>query len=173
METISSLLNYLISIPMFGTQALPGTTILMAKCKSNMTKFGLFWGLKSGEDIRLFLIWYNTLRPRSSATISLGNAVVILGGHSSGNRVSTIGRLQIQRNYEFWLFYRVWIPHSGILLEPSKLCLKMKIGQKLETYREPLKVSVLYFSMIKYLLRVVNLGMLCWKCDRLQIQIKT
>ena len=50
METISSLLNYLISIPMFGTQALPGTTTLMAKCKSNMTKFGLFWGLKSGGE---------------------------------------------------------------------------------------------------------------------------
>ena len=39
----------------------------------------------------------NAFRPRSHATISLGDAVIILGGHSSGNRVSTIGKHKIFR----------------------------------------------------------------------------
>ena len=43
----------------------------------------------------------NMFSPRSAATISLGNAVVVIGGHSDGNRVSTIGCFAKILSYEY------------------------------------------------------------------------
>ena len=44
--------------------------------------------------ISLHVFHLHMFSPRSAATISLANAVVVIGGHSDGARVSTIGKLK-------------------------------------------------------------------------------
>ena len=102
----------------------------------------------------------NMFSPRSAATISLGNAVVVIGGNSDGHRVSTIGCFEKILSYKYWIkiVVKKYLFKKSIFLKPSKHCLKTWDGQKLENYREPCKQSVLYFLMINSLLLGMNRG---------------
>ena len=68
------------------------------------------------------------------ATISLGNAVIILGGQSHGNRLSTIGRHEIFFDNECSkaLKSAMRTTEPLIFLKPNKLCSKIGDGRILE-----------------------------------------
>ena len=91
MERELDMWNCLISIPVFGIRALTGSITLIENGQSDVIEVGLKGLL--GNMIVFFSS--DLFRPMKQATISLGDAVVILGGNSEGNRLSTIGRHEI------------------------------------------------------------------------------
>ena len=91
MERELDMWNCLISIPVFGIRALTGSITLIENGQSDVIEVGLKGLL--GNMIVFFSS--DLFRPMKQATISLGDAVLILGGHSEGNRLSTIGRHEI------------------------------------------------------------------------------
>lgn len=85
--------NCSIYIPIFGIQAMTGPITLIANGRS----YNLCYGIQFKHIppyISLHVFHLHMFSPRSAATISLANAVVVIGGHSDGARVSTIGKLK-------------------------------------------------------------------------------